>query len=308
MKVLVVASSNSNPPSLENFWKQFSSFHEVTYHYISLSKKPFATDFHQYVKQTDFSIYDRIIVQQNLRRIGRQYTALRLIPNLVFFESDTCQNYIPESKFYKKFDAIFRDIGDVRVVVTSLFVQKEFSKLSIDCKYLPKACDESTISNLETERDIEFGFIGKAENRVYKKRRQILDAIKTKFGLKLLRTEPGEEYNLMLNRIRFFFSADIGFNEYMFKNFEAMCAGCVVFAKRQPEYEQQALGFIDMENIVLYDSLDEIESKYRILKNNPSLAEKISQSARQLVLEHHTFRHRAASLATIVIEDIVSGP
>jgi len=123
-----------------------------------------------------------------------------------------------------------------------------------------------------------------------------------------LRTEPGEEYNLMLNRIRFFFSADIGFNEYMFKNFEAMCAGCVVFAKRQPEYEQQALGFIDMENIVLYDSLDEIESKYRILKNNPSLAEKISQSARQLVLEHHTFRHRAASLATIVIEDIVSGP
>lgn len=307
MKVLVVASSVGSPPSLEYFWQQFSSFHEVTYHYLNLSKKLFASDFYQYVKKTDFSIYDRVIVQQNLRRINRQYTALRLIPNLVFFETDACQNYIPESKFYKKFDAIFRDIGAVRVVVTSLFVQKEFSKLGIDCKYLPKACDESTISNLEIERDIEFGFIGKVENRVYKKRRKILDALKTNFGLKLFRTEPGVEYNLMLNHIRFFFSADIGFNEYMFKNFEAMCAGCVVFAKRQPEYEQKALGFIDMENIVLYDSLDEIQSKYCILKNDSALTEKISRSARQLILEQHTFRHRAESLAAIVIDDIGGG-
>ena len=65
----------------------------------------------------------------------------------------------------------------------------------------------------------------------------------------------------MLNRIRFFVSADIGMGEYMIKNFEAMACGCVLLAYDQGELENEALGFIDMHNIVLYRRLDELRDK-----------------------------------------------
>ena len=85
----------------------------------------------------------------------------------------------------------------------------------------------------------------------------------------------------MLNRIRYFVSADIGIGEYMQKNFEAMAAGCVVFAFDQGTLENKALGLVDMENIVLYQDKQTLISKIQYLRSNKNLADKISENGRR---------------------------
>ena len=125
------------------------------------------------------------------------------------------------------------------------------------------------------------GFIGRLKHNVYSRRKAFLESLSQSHGLAVMRTEPGDEYVAMLNRIRFFVSADIGLGEYMQKNFEAMGAGCVVCAWRQGA-EDDALGLRDMENIVLYSSRDELLEKIARLKADPA-----KQAAIQAAGEAH---------------------
>lgn len=109
-------------------------------------------------------------------------------------------------------------------------------------------------------------------------------------NLLITRTGSGEEYCETLSRIRYFVSADVGMGEYMIKNFEAMACGCVLFAYDQGEAENRALGFVDMQNIVLYRTRDELREKLAVLRASSQLAEAISLAGQALVEQRYTFR------------------
>ena len=123
------------------------------------------------------------------------------------------------------------------------------------------------------------GFIGRLEHPVYAERRVFLESLRDSHGLQILRTAPGSKYVKTLNRIRFFVTADIGLGEHMAKNFEAMAAGCIVCAYRQGEDEENALGLVDMQNIVLYSSKQELLDKLAALTNSPDKCAAIQQAA-----------------------------
>ncbi|HHM9355121.1 TPA: glycosyltransferase, partial [Pseudomonas aeruginosa] len=76
---------------------------------------------------------------------------------------------------------------------------------------------------------------------------------------------------------------------YMIKNFEAMACGCVLLAYDQGERENEALGFRDMENIVLYRSVADIQEKLAILRLDTALAERIARSGQALAIERFSF-------------------
>jgi spore maturation protein CgeB len=107
--------------------------------------------------------------------------------------------------------------------------------------------------------------------------------------MEIVRTKSGQDYVDKLNSIRFFISADIGMGEYMIKNFEAMAAGCVLFAWRQGSGEEAALGFRDMENIVLYSSMEECREKLTQLRVDPALADRIALAGQTLVEQQYSF-------------------
>jgi hypothetical protein len=264
----------------------------------------------QALTQFDFSRYNRVLLDQNIQRIGRQYPALRPVPNLVFLEQDACQHFIRESAWYGRYAPVFRDIGCVRVLVSNRTCEMAFRAAGVDCAYLPKAFDENAISNLRRPRDVEFGYIGRVNHAVYAERRRLLEAVEKPLNLQRLRSEFGDRaaYNNLLNRIRFFVSADIGMNEYMFKNFEAMAAGCVLMAKRQPEIEQQALGFADMENVVLYDDATGLIEKAQQLRNDTALADRIAAAGQALVESRHTMSRRATELFQLLQAPIQPAP
>lgn len=120
-------------------------------------------------------------------------------------------------------------------------------------------------------------------------RKALLDELGGVENLLVTKTKSGEEYLRTLNRIRFFVSADVGMGEYMIKNFEAMACGCVLLAYDQGERENEALGFRDMENIVLYRSVADIQEKLAILRLDTALAERIARSGQALAIERFSF-------------------
>ncbi len=261
-----------------------------------------------YFNEADFSGYDRVIADTNLRRLGKRYQCLKLAPGLVVFDHDVCQNNVPSSEWYHRYPAVLRDLGEVRIIVSGATLAAQLRDEGIDACYLPKGYDDTIISMLNIERSHDAAFVGRVKNKVYKRRKRFLLRQEKLGRLELLRAEPGDAYNRLLNQIRIFVSADIGFGEYMIKNFEAMAAGCVLLAWRQPDLEQQSLGFVDGENVVLYDSEAELLEKLAWLKACPEVAAKIAIAGQQLVSTQHTWTERAKAMPALLAPAIQTAP
>lgn len=247
--------------------------------------------------------YDRIIFDLYFKCIVNQYRFIQTIPNLVMLEEDACQNYIQHSKRRGKFLQFYKKLNGFRLLCTSERLASRFRKEGIDACFLKKGYDESGLKNLEIKRDIEFGFIGRISSKMYTERKKLLVELEKNHRLQLIRTEPGIEYLQMLNRIKVFVSADIGLSEYMAKNFEAMACGCLVVAYRQG-IEESALGLIDMENIVLYSNISELEEKILCLAEQPSLILEIAHKGQMLVEKNHRYEILANNLYDFIQKDI----
>lgn len=237
----------------------------------------------KYFKQNvDVSKYDRIMLFLRFKKEIRQVSFLRTIPNLVFLEHDAYQNY-SECKYKDKFSAHYSKLPWVRVISSGATVSRRLRDEGFDVRFVSKGYDQALLSNLRLERDIELGFVGSTKNKTYWQRKEFLEKLASEEELLIVRTGSGEEYQKTLNRIRFFVSADIGMQEYMIKNFEAMACGCVLFAYDQGEEENRALGFVDMENIVLYRDMESFKEKLSRLRANSALANEIARNGQQLV-------------------------
>ncbi|MCX5508801.1 glycosyltransferase family protein [Pseudomonas sp. BJa3] len=232
--------------------------------------------------------YDRILFFLRFKKEIRQARFIRTIPNLVILEHDAYQNYIP-CKYTGKFSEYYRQLPWARVITSGAVVTRRLRDEGFDAVFVPKGYDQALLRNENRERDIELAFVGSLRSVAYSGRKQMLESIAAVENLLITRTKSGEEYSQTLSRIRFFVSADVGMGEYMIKNFEAMACGCVLFAYDQGEEENQALGFVDMHNIVLYRDLEQLREKLAQLRGDLALAERISSNGQQLAEQRYTF-------------------
>lgn len=264
--------------------------------------------FQDYFSQASFDGYDRVVADVNLRRLGAGYKCLKGVPGLVIFEHDVYQQYVRLSEWYRRFPAVLKDIGKVRIIVSGYGLAEDLRKAGIDAQFLAKGYDDNMVRNLGRERNVETAFVGRVKNKVYRDRKRLLERMQKEVGLQILRADPGEPYNNLLNDIRFFVSADVGYNEYMIKNFEAMAAGCVLLAWRQPDIEQEELGLVDGEHVVLYSSVDEFKDKLKALKSDPAMAEAIALAGQKKVEECHTWRQRVDKFPALLEPEIGQAP
>lgn len=242
-----------------------------------------------YFKQNvDIESYDRIVFVLRTKKMFRQPTFFQQIKNLAFLEYDACQNY-SEGKNKGKFSRFYSGTPWARLIVSSHTLAEKLRKDGFDATFVPKGFDDSQLRNLHLERSIELGFIGSTNNSIYVERVRHLEEIAAREPLKMLRTYTPEEYLNRLNSIKFFVSADLGYNEYMLKNFEAMACGCVVFAYNHGVEESESLGLSDMENIVLYRDLEEFFEKLHYLRENPNKVTAIAKNGQALVEQHNSF-------------------
>lgn len=234
--------------------------------------------------------YERVILFLRFKKELRQVGFIRTIPNLVILEHDAYQNYIP-CKYTGKFSSYYKKLPWARVLSSGAGVTRQLQEEGVDAVFVPKGYDQELLKNLRKPRDIELGFIGSTKSVAYSQRREFLEKLAEKENLLATRTKSGDEYLQTLNRIRFFVGADIGMGEYMIKNFEAMACGCVLFAYDQGQEENEALGFQDMHNIVLYKTLEDFRRKLALVREDSNLAAKIAANGQRLVEEKYSFEN-----------------
>ena len=241
--------------------------------------------------------YDRIMLFLRFKKEIRQVSFIKTIPNLVILEHDAYQNYV-DCKYQGKFSKHYQQLPWVRVLTSGAAVTRRLQSEGFDAVFVPKGYDQQLLHNLAVPRDIELGFVGSIKSATYSQRKAFLEQLAEQENLLITRTKSGDEYLQTLNRIRFFVSADIGMGENMIKNFEAMACGCVLFAYDQGAEENQALGFKDMHNIVLYKDMNDFKDKLNQLRANTELADQIGQQGQKLAEDRYTF----AQLGKTVID------
>ncbi|MDR2032887.1 MAG: glycosyltransferase [Azoarcus sp.] len=267
-------------------------------------------DLRRYFREKDIAPerYDRIVLFLRFKRLSRQPLFVRALPNLVILEHDACQNYYP-CKYQGRFSAFYRRLPAARVLVSGWRVAERLRGEGVDALFVPKGYDQTLLRNLGGARDIELGFLGSTGSDRYRARRAMLEAIKAREpSLMATRTESGADYCAMLNRIRFFVGADVGMGEYMIKNYEAMACGCVLCTFDQGEAENRALGFVDMENLVLYRDIDELQAKLRCLRADPARADRIAAAGQALVEHEYSYAHIGARIVTVLAPELRPNP
>lgn len=242
-----------------------------------------------FAEHVDVTKYDRILFFLRFKKEIKQVGFIRTVPNLVILEHDAWQNYTP-TKYQGKFSNHYRQLPWAKVLVSSYVLAKKLQQEGYDAVFVAKGYDEKLLFNKHQPRDIELGFVGSIRNEAYGRRKEMLEAVAKVENLAITKTKSGEEYVNTLNRIKFFVSADVGFGEYMIKNFEAMACGCVLFAYDQGAEENQGLGLVDMENIVLYKDVASLQTKLNILRKDPPRAECIANAGQQLVASRYTYQ------------------
>lgn len=240
-------------------------------------------------KHVDTSIYDRILFFLRFKKEMHQWRFIRTVPNLVILEHDAYQNYI-SCKYTGLFSAHYRRMPWARIISSGAGVVERLQAEGFDAVFVPKGYDQALLSYRQQERDIELAFVGSTKSVAYSGRKALLDELGEFENLLVTKTRSGEEYCETLNRIRFFVSADVGMGEYMIKNFEAMACGCVLLAYDQGVRENAALGFRDMENLVLYRDVAELREKLSLLRNDPQLVARIANAGRLLVEQQYSFQ------------------
>ncbi|MGH8482966.1 MAG: glycosyltransferase family protein [Pseudomonas sp.] len=246
-------------------------------------------------REVDVEKYDRIVFFLRFKQEIRQVGFIRTVPNLVILEHDAYQNYIP-CKYTGKFSAHYRQLPWARVISSGYMVSERLRQEGFDAEFVPKGYDQQLLTDQGRERDIELAFVGSTNSVAYSGRKALLDELAQVENLLVTRTKSGEEYCDTLNRIRFFVSADVGMGEYMIKNFEAMACGCVLLAYDQGEAENRALGLQDMYNVVLYNSIAQLQEKLRVLRADPALVECIGNNGRDLAVSQFSFAQVGRSI------------
>lgn len=265
---------------------------------VRVLEKDQQRNLHRYLRGLDLGIYARILLDLPFKHMVTQTALLARLSGLLIYEEDACQNYLATSKWQGAFSRFYRCLPAARIVVTGASVARRLRAEGFDVVFMAKGYDPRTLFDEQGQRDIELGFIGRTASRDYAGRKELLDQLAACEPLQLLRTEPGEDYRRMLNRIRCFVSADVGLGEYMAKNFEAMACGCVLLAWRQGE-EEPAIGLEHDRHLLLYSSLGELRENLARLRSEPALAERLAAEGKAFVasqLSHVQLAERLAKL------------
>ena len=303
MRVLVL-TAEARVPDLSAVYQSLPRYLDIDLHVLGKAQQ---RQLRRYLAGLDLQSYQRILLDLPFKHMVAQATLLARLPGLLIYEEDACQNYLATSKWQGAFSRFYRQLPAARLVVTGASVAQRLRSEGFDALFMAKGYNPHLLFNEQRARDIELGFIGRTASRDYAGRKALLDSLAALEPLQLLRTEPGAEYRHMLNRIRYFVSADVGLGEYMAKNFEAMACGCVLLAWRQGS-EEEAIGLKHDEHLLLYSSLDELREHLARLRREPQLAERLARAGQAFVASQLSHEQLAVRLAAVLQEPWPSLP
>lgn len=303
MRILLLSSAGK---SLDNspMWRALANYVDMDLHFLDKYQQ---RNLRAWFKGQQVDTYDRIVLDLMFKNIQSQSRWLATLPNLILYEEDAYLNFMSGSKWMGAFSAFYKRLPGARVITTGAWVSNKLVAQEVDAHFVPKGFDSKVLFDQGLpDRDIFLGFVGRLGSSAYVQRQELLLSLAAVESLQLLRTQRPDEYPRLLNRIVCFVSADIGFKEYMAKNFEAMACGCLLIAKSQGGGEEKALGLVDGENLLLYEDIKSLREKVSWVRSNPAKAMSIASAGRDWVLANNEYECLSKKIFSIINKPFVS--
>lgn len=173
----------------------------------------------------------------------------------------------------------------------NLILQATPDFLVMDSVWLPNCYDDTLIQNKNLEKKYDVGFCGNINNRA-----EHISLLKSNFNFKLDEFIIGDDMVDSINSYKIHFNANISI-DINYRNFETIGCGTCLTTSYNRHYKK--LGFIDMENCIIYNHKDEMVDKIKTVLNNDVLRLKIEHSGLKLSSQH-TFKERVKQILELV--------
>jgi len=165
--------------------------------------------------------------------------------------------------------------------------------------WFPNCYDNSLIYPKRTNKSIDVGFCG---NYGTQQRKEILDFLSKRINLKQDIFVIGNEMVDIINNYKIHFNLNIA-NDINYRNFETIGCNTILCTNNNDQYKK--LGFIDLENCLIYNSIQEAIEKINFVLNDKNTYEKIQSNGFKLSARHN-YKKRSLELLQFLNENIHS--
>lgn len=165
---------------------------------------------------------------------------------------------------------------------------KKFNKNSY---YLPLATDKDIHQEVNIEKTIDIGLIGNLNNNRINMINYLLDK-----GIPIQYSYNQQDYAKIVSQTKINLNIGITESGYQQRVFEILCMGGLLFTnvvKNENIFE-------DRKHLVYYENFDELVNLCYYYSEHADEAKIIASMGQQVVLENHTYTHRAQQ----IVEDV----
>ena len=219
----------------------------------------------------DFNLYDAIINIENYNTGWVPDLTDVKCKKLLWVIDAHCAG---EAGYLQEFE---RGDYDLMLHATRSFCNEDFKK------WIPNAFDETLLKPLDVEKVHDIGFCGNYVNR-----KPMLDHLTRSIGLHTDIFVIGEKMVEAINSYKIHFNCNIS-NDINYRSFETI--GCRTALMTNYNQQYIDLGFKDLENCILYESLDEAIEKFNCVVNNEDQLISIAEEGYKLS-HRHTYTKR----------------
>jgi glycosyltransferase involved in cell wall biosynthesis len=185
-------------------------------------------------------------------------------------------------------------LATARLFDLTFVVQREFLErfTGSNAHWLPLAADPRLFGGSEA-RDLDVAYVGSDNRAAYPERARLLDVMRARYPNAYLGRASPEDMGRIYGRAKIVFNKSVR-NDVNMRYFEGMCAGAALVTDKL--HDNGVGELFEPGSLVEYeDEASLIRTIDRLLADEATRKE-IGGRARALVLERHTFAHRARTL------------
>lgn len=293
MKVLWL-TLESNKQSLPGFAESLQQSCELSCHWLTQRA---AKHVAKAVGGSTIKAFDRVLLHLPLPLLVKQIPYIRCIPNLVLLQLDLADMLAGQDGCLEKFDRLLNLIPWARVLVPHGKALDFLRDYPVAAASVPLGFNGEWFVDQGRVRAVPAAIVADLDDPPDKKRRRHLFEIKTQNKLQIYDPEEGLALAEQLNQMGIVVCNDEFCGGYRGLNAKVLACGAALMTWDRGEQENQANGFVDMENVILYRDSKSAHARLNFLKRHGDELERIRQAGKALADAEHSDRALAEKVA-----------
>lgn len=292
MRVLWLACE-SNKDAFYGFTERLGQLCSLTTRWLSTAGAKHVV---KAVGAKEIKQFDRVVIHLPFELLVKQSAYIRCIPNLVLLQTDLSMAVVENASNLDKFSRLLKIMPWVRVLTNAGEGQAFLASLGVDQARVPLGFNAAWYRDSDEAAIYSAGIFADLDNPDIKARRHMLFDIKTQNRLQFHDEVQGKILAQQLKQMDIVICNDMGCGQYRHLNFKTQACGVALMTWDRGDQENQAVGFVDMVNVMLYKDAKSAQAKLNFLKRHPEQLASIKEAGKTMAIECHSNRALADKL------------